>query len=110
LFDAVFIPGGEASIEALSAVPESREFLREAYKHCKTIAASSAGVDFVDRVLAPFLESTGGQEGTILNRETSIEDISAAFITAIAAHRHWARENEAAVAKPLSKAQSMRGD
>jgi catalase len=110
LFDAVFIPGGESSIEALSAVPESSEFLSEAYKHCKTIAASRAGVDFVDRVLAPSLESTDGQEGTILNREISIREISAAFITAIAAHRHWARENEAAVAKPPSKAQSTRGD
>ena len=110
MFDAVFIPGGEASVEALHAVPESAEFVSEAYKHCKTIAAHGTGVDFADRVLEAFLESSNGQQGVVLNRDASIGEISATFIEAIAAHRHWERENVAAPNKPLSKAQTTRGD
>ena len=44
LFDAVYVPGGEDSIASLKDVPQVANFLREAYEHCKTIAASSAGV------------------------------------------------------------------
>jgi catalase len=44
LFDAVYVPDGEASVAALQAVPEALTFLNEAYNHCKTIAASGAGV------------------------------------------------------------------
>ena len=114
LFDAVFIPGGEASIESLRAVAEAGDFVTEAYKHCKSIAANGAGVDFVDSVLSGFLESTDGQDGIVLNRESPINKMSSAFIEAIAVHRHWSREDSLAsnLARPkaLWKAQNSIGD
>src|SRR5690349_20397239 len=42
LFDAVYVPDGEASVAALQAGPEAVDFLREAYQHCKSIAAHGA--------------------------------------------------------------------
>jgi len=36
-------PRRGASIDALRNEPEAREFVAEAYKHCKTIAASGGG-------------------------------------------------------------------
>ena len=44
LFDAVYVPGGDKSAEALAAEAAAVLFVREAYKHCKAIAASGAGV------------------------------------------------------------------
>ncbi|HEV7745189.1 MAG TPA: hypothetical protein VGO56_09360 [Pyrinomonadaceae bacterium] len=40
MFDAVFVPGGEASVAALQNENEPSNFLNEAYRHCKTIAAA----------------------------------------------------------------------
>jgi catalase len=92
LFDAVFVPGGNASVDAINADPAASEFVSEAYKHCKTIAASGAGADFVKRALAIAFETNEEQEGIITNREAPIREIAVAFIDAIAAHRHWTRE------------------
>ena len=92
LFDAVFIPGGEESIEALNAETEAREFVSEAYRHCKAIAASGAGVGFVHQALAAVLGSDEGWEGVVADKDASIGRIADAFIEAIAAHRHWSRE------------------
>jgi catalase len=92
LFDAIFVPGGEASIEALSAEGAAIEFVSEAYKHCKTIAATGAGVDFVQQALGTVHKTDVDQEGIITDNRVSIAETAAAFIKATAAHRHWARE------------------
>ena len=89
LFDAVYVPDGEASVAALQAEPEAGNFLSEAYKHCKTIAASGAGV--------ALLESAGLDEsltdaGLIFGRDVHPATLAENFIMAIAQHRHWARE------------------
>jgi catalase len=100
LFDAVYIPGGDASVAALTAEPEAYEFVAEAYKHCKAIAASGAGVGLLANALPRKFnetEASGKQasviEGVVSSREASISNVAAAFIRAIAQHRHWEREN-----------------
>lgn len=101
LFDAVYVPGGEASLASLKSEAEATEFLMEAYKHCKTIAASGAGVELLEN--AGLVKESNSDEaaqedqpdtppGLIANREGSIGDLSAEFIEAIARHRHWERE------------------
>jgi len=47
LFDAVYIPGGEKSAAALAEEPDAIEFVNEAFRHCKAIAASGTGVNFL---------------------------------------------------------------
>ena len=47
LFDAVFIPGGKRSINALCADANAVLFVKEAYKHGKTIAACDDGVQLI---------------------------------------------------------------
>jgi catalase len=101
LFDAVYVPGGEASVTSLKSEPEAVNFLMEAYKHCKPIAASGAGVGL--------LENAGLAKGSTLNKsaEESHTDklpgiiirpasdaagIGGDFIEAIAQHRFWERE------------------
>lgn len=98
LFDAVYVPGGEASVGALKMEPEAVNFLNEAFKHCKTIAATDAGVDLLNASDAGGPTEKAGPEkhgvnnGVISSRGGSIDRVSAEFIKAIAQHRHWERE------------------
>ena len=87
LFDAVFVPGGETSVSALLNEPEAINFVSEAYKHCKTIAAGGEG--------ARLLESAGvttGEAGVLVFDEGQAGNAADQFIEAIAQHRHWERE------------------
>ncbi len=47
LFDAVFIPGGSASVTTLCTDANAVLFVKEAYKHGKVIAASGEGTQLV---------------------------------------------------------------
>ncbi len=87
LFDAVFVPGGPASITALGQEPDARHFINEAYKHCKAIAATGAGVGLVKDTGAGKADN---DPAVILGEATS--DVLQNFIQAIAGHRNWARE------------------
>jgi catalase len=93
LFDAVYVPGGDASAAALNAEPAAASFLNEAYKHCKTIAASGAGIDLLESVgVYPEPKQSVAQAGIIARRDVSIAAVGVEFIKAIAQHRHWERE------------------
>ena len=48
LFDAVFVPGGQPAIDALATDPQALDFVCEAFKHYKPIAATGAGADFLE--------------------------------------------------------------
>lgn len=100
LFDAVFIPGGDASVEALKQEPEAGEFVNEAHKHCKAIAATGSGVGLLARWLADkFTESntTGkliaNDAGVVTSRGAVTPNFASEFVKSIAAHRHWERES-----------------
>ncbi len=98
LFDALYIPGGSASIDALTNEPGATLFINEAYRHCKAIAATGEGVDLLQSTFAgKKINDSGKKEnkslanlGIITSNEVSktITD----FIKAIAQHRFWERE------------------
>lgn len=98
LFDAVYVPGGEASVASLKQEDEAANFLDEAYKHCKTIAASGAGVELLAAAgvvtAGANAESRkgGSQPGIIASRDANIKNLGVEFVKAIARHRHWERE------------------
>jgi catalase len=101
LFDAVYVPGGEKSVEALQKHPEALEFVQEAFKHCKTIAADDAGVELIRACGLTNGAATGkaakeqsGEEGVIIGRADQSGLIASQFIKAIAQHRHWSREKK----------------
>jgi catalase len=106
LFDAVYVPGGEKSVETLKGEAKALHFIHEAYKHCKPIAATGAGVDLLrasylgaDKIPEP--NADGDQlvadEGVIISRQAQSGNVAEAFIKAIAQHRHWSREMKAQV-------------
>ncbi|HET6850949.1 MAG TPA: catalase-related domain-containing protein, partial [Pyrinomonadaceae bacterium] len=102
LFDAVYVPDGEASVAALQAEHESLNFLSEAYRHCKTIAASGAGVELLAKAGLPVpvqedAENGSAREdsadpGVVTSRDGNTIALAENFILSIARHRHWERE------------------
>ena len=47
MFDAVYVPVGTRAFKRFKKKEDAVEFVQEAYKHCKTIAATGAGGRFV---------------------------------------------------------------
>ncbi len=94
LFDAVYVPAGDASVAALLNEPEAANFIAEAYKHCKTIAAGGAGVDLLASagVVNGDAEEPVDQPGIIASRDAGFQNVAVEFVNAIARHRHWERE------------------
>jgi len=84
LFDAVFVPGGAASVKTLGSEADAYQFVDEAYKHCKAIAATGEGVDFVKDTFA----GKAKDDKAVILGDAPAND----FIKAIAQHRNWARE------------------
>ncbi len=101
LFDALYIPGGDASVSSLSANLKAVEFVEEAFKHCKAIAATGAGVNFLQQTLAgaglddvePQSKDITSHDGVIVGRDSAVNKVAAEFIAAIAQHRAWERES-----------------
>jgi catalase len=88
MFDAVYVPGGAASIEMLGGEPDAYHFVEEAFRHCKAIAATGEGVDFVG---VTFAGKANNDAGVILSRN-GVKGAVRDFIKAIARHRNWDRE------------------
>jgi catalase len=89
LFDAVYIPGGEKSVNALTAEADVIEFVNEAFRHCKAIAATGEGIKFVRN------ETYAGRaenDKAVILSESGAKDAAQNFINAIAEHRNWDRE------------------
>jgi catalase len=89
LFDAVYVPDGETSVLALQAIPEAGTFLREAYQHCKTIAAHGAGVQLLENA---GLNESMADAGLIAAPDGDARMLAEHFVISIARHRHWERE------------------
>lgn len=82
LYDAVYIPGGKKSVEALLKKSKFTKFVDEAFKHCKAIAVDNEGIQLLDN-------------GTINDfkddKAVFIDGKPKDFISAIANHRNWQR-------------------
>ncbi len=101
LYDAVFVPGGARSAEALAKEGDAIHFLNEAYKHGKPIGAAGEGMDVLARTDIPSIVTTGKPGGVIndagvvvARNAADIEAFARAFIAAIGQHRFWARSQK----------------
>jgi catalase len=92
LFDAVYVPGGKASIETLLGIPDALRFIDEAYKHGKAILATGSGVDLVAGTKTGELAdgASAAKQGVLLGAADS--GMAAKFIAAIADHRFHNRQ------------------
>ncbi|MFJ2286733.1 catalase HPII [Pseudomonas iridis] len=87
IFDAVFVPGGAASIKALSGDGVALHYVLEAYKHLKAIALHGEAKQLLDALK---LEADAG-----LLEGKDVGALTKPFFAAIGQHRVWAREPKA---------------
>ena len=101
LFDAVYVAGGDASAKTLAANADALHFVDESFRHCKAIAATGAGRDVLAASyvgLKGAIDLDAGDDefatagGVVTGGDTQVAKVAAAFVVAIAAHRHWERE------------------
>ncbi len=95
LYDAIYVPGGAQSIEALKMHGEAVDFIHEAFKHLKPISASGEGIEILmqsDLKGIDFEQGNGNELGILTSRDTSeMQMFSQSFIEAIKEHRYWLR-------------------
>ena len=86
LFDALYIPGGKKSIEALKSEGKVFKFIHEMYKHCKAMAFDGEAKELLDKSM---IEKVEDDKALFINGEPK------AFAKAISQHRNWDREKDA---------------
>jgi len=84
LFDGAVVLGGAAAAEQLAADGRALEFLRDAYRHGKTLLGLGEGVQVF---AAAGIDADPNDGGLLLGGEDA-----QAFIQALAKHRHPERE------------------
>ncbi|MFD2998919.1 catalase [Pontibacter toksunensis] len=102
MYDAIYIPDGEKSIEALMKEGDALHFINEAFKHCKAIATSGSGIVLFKKaeVLGVnFADKTSGKvmsdKGVVTaGNDAEAKEFVVHFIEAIKEHRHWDREEK----------------
>ncbi|MTT31152.1 catalase [Terrilactibacillus sp. BCM23-1] len=88
LFDAIYVAGGEKSVEKLMAQKEVEDFIYETFKHYKTIGAADDAVKLLEKIGLQL-----NQPGIVA--KTNTKDLNAFnkdFIEAITEQRHWKRQ------------------
>ncbi len=95
MFDAIYVPGGAQSVEMLKMNGQALNFIDEAFKHCKPLAATGEGVELLkaSRIQGVTLADSSMQDdkGVVTARNADASEIAKSFIQAIAQHRHWTR-------------------
>jgi catalase len=104
LYDGVLIAGGAASAASLRQHGEAIHWVNETYRHCKTVGAIGAGIDVLRearlegvRLADGEADGDGADPGVSVDRgvvtAVSADGFPEAFLDALAAYRHWGREN-----------------
>ncbi len=93
LFDAVVLLDGEQAIEALLRDGRTREFLRDAYRHGKTILAFGTARRILDRTgISATLPNESRDPGVLVVDADAWAGVASQFIAAVARHRHPERD------------------
>jgi catalase len=95
LFDGLVLPDGAEAVAALAQDGHTAEFIRDQFRHCKTILVLGASVQLLEQAGLPasFDKSQGqGGTGVIIAAAGEEEDATSAFLQALAKHRHFGRE------------------
>ncbi|MGZ8292456.1 MAG: catalase [Telluria sp.] len=95
LYDAVVVPDGEKSVEALSRDAHALDFVREQYRHCKPILVLGAGAALLQKASVPPTLPDGSDDPALLGAHgEDLKQALAAFKEALAGHRSFGRETD----------------
>jgi catalase len=94
LFDAVVLPGGQGALDALSQDGKALEFIKDQYRHCKTILALGEAQGVLAKAGIPATLPDGAADPGLLFSEEGADTAGARFIEALARHRHFERDRD----------------
>jgi catalase len=93
LYDAMVLAGGPGAVDALKADGRTLEFIKDQYRHCKPILAFGEGRRLLEACgIDATLPDGLADSGIVVGDDAG--DAGKAFIAALAAHRHFARETD----------------
>jgi len=95
LWDAVVVAGGDAASTQASDDGRAVEFVRDQYRHCKTILALGEGTRLLTAAgIGNALPDGKNDPGLLRYEATQADKAVAAFLEALARHRHFERETD----------------
>jgi catalase len=94
LFDGLILPDGMEAIEQLGRDGRSLEFLKDQYRHCKTILALGASRQLLGDAGIDYPRLNGGEDPGLIAVDSADALDPQAFIRALAKHRHPARDTD----------------
>lgn len=102
MYDAVFVPGGAESADALKTMPKVLYFIAEAFGHAKPLSASGEGVSVLQKANISSVNLAGAEADGVISDLGVVSsagtagsgDFAKQFIAAIAQHRFWERPDQ----------------
>jgi catalase len=92
LFDALLLADGEGAAQRLASDGHTLEFIKDQYRHCKPILALGAAAALLEAAGVP--AGSSSDPGLLIMPAENPNAAAAAFIEAIARHRHFERETD----------------
>ena len=93
LFDALVLPDGMDAVETLSKDGRTLEFLKDQYRHCKSILVLGASSKLLQKAGIFAVLPTGEPDpGLFVSPSAAADDAIEKFIGAICKHRHPQRD------------------
>jgi catalase len=95
LFDAVVLPAGPEAVSALMLDGHTLDFVKDQYRHCKTLLVLGGSSELLEKAGIPFtLPSGDADPGLLVEAQDDSYASPEAFIKAIGKHRHPARDQD----------------
>ncbi|WP_164498079.1 catalase [Nitrincola tibetensis] len=91
LFDALVVPDGSGAVQALAGNEHTMAFIKDFFKHCKTVLALGAGQELLKMAGIDLVRDK--DEGILLADSADMAEVIPTFIKAVAAHRHPSRDS-----------------
>ena len=92
LFDALVLPHGPGAVETLSKDVHTMEFIKDQYRHGKTLLVLGASRALLKMADIEQKMSDGSDDPGIVIADSASSEVMATFMGAIAKHRHFERE------------------
>ena len=95
LFDALVLPDGQACVDALAKDGHTMEFIKDQYRHCKTMLVLGASKALLDKAgITDKLQSGKPDAGLVMSAVGDAGKGIDAFVKGMAKHRHPERETD----------------
>ncbi len=95
LFDGLVLPDGAEAVAALAQDGHTMEFIKDQFRHCKTILVFGESRALLGQAGIPLsMDKSQAQGGTglIVADKGDAQEAAGAFVKALARHRHFGRE------------------